>query len=144
MPDISTVDALRKTLLEARSIVHPDPQGGGFTGAHIARMMVRLGIADAVRPKVTLMFAIGGGVAAVAKGDVEIGLFNISEIVPIVGVTLAGPLPAELQNYLTFAGALHVGSASPEPASAFLRSLSDPTARDAWKAGGFEPLGSGP
>lgn len=144
LPDISTVDAVRKTLLAARSIVHPDPQGGGFTGAHIARMMVRLGIADAVKPKVRLMFAIGGGVEAVAKGDAEIGLFNISEILPVAGVTLAGPLPAELQNYITFAGALHAGSALPEPAAAFLRSLSDPTARDAWKRGGFEPLGSGP
>jgi len=144
LPDVSTVDAVRKTLLEARSIVHPDPQGGGFTGAHIVRMMERLGIADAVRPKVTLLFAIGGGVAAVAKGDAEIGLFNISEILPVGGVTLAGALPSELQNYITFAGALHVDSAAPEPAAAFLRALSDPKARDTWRAGGFEPLGSGP
>jgi molybdate transport system substrate-binding protein len=144
LPDVSTVEGVRKTLLEARSIVHPDPQGGGFTGAHIARVMVRLGIADAVKPKITLLFAIGGGVAAVAKGDAEIGLFNVSEIVPIPGVTLAGPFPAELQNYLTFAGALHADSVSPEPAAAFLRSLTEPGARDAWQTGGFEPLGGGP
>lgn len=144
LPDVSTVDAVRKTLLEARSIVHPDPRGGGFTGAHIARMIERLGIADAVRPKVTLLFAIGGGVAAVAKGDAEIGLFNISEILPVGGVTLAGALPVELQNYITFAGALHVDSAAPEPAAEFLRALSDPKAREAWSAGGFEALGGRP
>jgi molybdate transport system substrate-binding protein len=69
-------------------------------------------------------------------------LFNISEIVPIKGVTLVGPLPAEHQNYLVFAGALHVRAASPEPAAAYLRSLAAPSAMDAWKAGGFEAVPS--
>jgi molybdate transport system substrate-binding protein len=141
VPDVSTVDALRKTLLEARSIVHSPPEGGGFTGAHIARMFVQFGIAEEVKPKVTLLFAIRGGVEAVAKGDAEIGLFNISEILPAPGVVLAGPFPPAVQNYITFAGALHAGSRSPEPAAAFLRSLTEPNARDAWKSGGFEPLG---
>src|SRR5262249_51575291 len=138
LPDISTVDAVRTMLLKARSIVHPDPQGGGFTGAHIAQMIVRLGIADEVKPKVKLMFAIGGGVVAVAAGDAEIGLFNISEILPVPGVTLAGPLPAALQNYIAFSGAL--GPNSPGPAWAFLRFLASADANEAWRAGGFEPL----
>src|SRR5207245_5993167 len=56
LPDVSSVDAVRRALLAARSIVHPDPQGGGFTGAHISRMIERMGIADAVKPKVKLMF----------------------------------------------------------------------------------------
>src|SRR5262245_18324973 len=116
-PDVSTPEAVRAMLLAARSIVHPDPQGGGFTGAHIARMFVELGIAEAVKPNVRLLFAIGGGVDAVAKGEAEIGLFNISEILPVPGVALAGPLPPTLQSYITFAGAL--GSTSSEPASAF-------------------------
>jgi molybdate transport system substrate-binding protein len=143
LPDISTVDAVRKTLLEARSIAHPDPLGGGFAGAQITRMFERLGIADAVKPKVKLMYAIAGGVGAVANGDADVGLFNISEILPVKGVTLVGPLPPELQSYITFAGALHAGSASPERALTFLRSLSDPTSRDSWKKGGFELLGAG-
>jgi len=138
LPDISTVDALRRTLLAARSIVHPDPRGGGFTGAHIAKMIEQMGIAEAVKPKVKLMFAIGGGVAAVAKGEVEIGLFNISEILPVPGATLAGALPAELQSYITFAGAVHVDSAAPEAAAAYLKMLA--SAREAWKVGGFDPL----
>ena len=101
LPDISSVDAIRKLLLNARSIVHPDPAGGGFTGAHIARMIANMGIADVVKPKLTLLYAIGGGVAAVAKGDAEIGIFNISEILPVEGVKLVGPLPrrtAELHH----------------------------------------------
>jgi molybdate transport system substrate-binding protein len=140
LPDISTVDALKKTLLNAKSIAHPDPKGGGFTGAHIDRMFERLGIAEAVRPKVVLGYAFTGGVANIAKGVAELGIFNISEIVPIKGVSLVGPLPAEHQNYLVFAGALHGRGASPEPAAAYLRSLTDPAAQGAWKAGGFEPL----
>jgi len=141
LPDISTVDALKKTLLNAKSIVHPDPKGGGFTGVHIDRMFERLGIADAVRPKVQFGYAFTGGVANIAKGDAELGIFNISEILPVKGVTLVGPLPAEHQNYLVFAGALHSRGASPEPAAAYLRSLLEPSAREAWKAGGMEALG---
>jgi molybdate transport system substrate-binding protein len=144
LPDISTVDALKKTLLNAKSIAHPDPKGGGFTGVHIDRMFERLGIADAVRPKVQLGYAFAGGVANIAKGGAEIGLFNISEILPIKGVTLVGPLPAEYQNYLVFAGALHMRGASPEPAAAYLRSLVAPAAQEAWKAGGMEVVASRP
>ncbi len=140
VPDVSTVDALRKTLLSAKSIAHPDPKGGGFTGAYIDRMFERLGIADAVRPKVTLGYAFTGGVANIAKGAAELGLFNISEIVPIKGVTLAGPLPAELQNYLVFSAAVHARAGSPEAATAYVRSLMAAEAQGAWKAGGMESI----
>jgi molybdate transport system substrate-binding protein len=142
LPDISTVDALRKTLLNARSIAHPDPSGGGFAGAQIARMFERLGIAEAVKPKVVLMYAFTGGVANIAKGGAEIGLFNISEILPVKGVALVGPLPQELQSYITFVGAVHVSSANPEIAAAYLRSLTEPGARAAWESGGFDLLGN--
>ena len=140
LPDISTVDALTKALLNAKSIAHPDPKGGGCTGAHIDRMFERLGIADQVRPKVVLMYAFTGGVENIAKGGAELGIFNISEIVPIKGVRLVGALPSELQNYLVFSGGLHVRAASPEPAAAYLRFIHAPAAQDAWKAGGMEVI----
>ena len=142
VPDISSPEAIRKLLVNARSIVHPDPVGGGFTGAHIARMIADMGIADVVKPKLTLLYAIGGGVAAVAKGDAEIGIFNISEILPVEGVKLVGPLPAELQNYITFSGAIYADGASGEAARAFLQRLAAANARDAWVRWGFEPLGT--
>jgi molybdate transport system substrate-binding protein len=142
LPDISTADALRKTLLAAHSIAHPDPLGGGFAGAQIARMFARLGISDAIKPKISLAYAFTGGVAQVADGDAEIGLFNISEILPVKGVTLVGPLVPELQSYITFSAALHAGTAAPEPAAGFLRWLSDPNARDAWRMAGFELIGN--
>jgi molybdate transport system substrate-binding protein len=143
LPDISTVDAVRQTLLDARSIVYPDPVGGGVTGPALARMMARLRIADAVRPKVTLMQAITGGVALVAKGEAELGLFNISEVLPVKGVTLVGPLPSELQSYIVFVAAIHAGSTAPAPAAAFIGLLSDPAAREHWNAGGLESLRGG-
>jgi molybdate transport system substrate-binding protein len=141
LPDITSVDALRQALLAAHSIAHPDPLGGGFAGAQIARMFARLGIADAIRPKISLAYAFTGGVEQVANGDAEIGLFNISEILSVKGVTLVGPLPPELQSYITFSAALYSGSTAPEPAAGFLRALSDPNARAAWRAAGFEPIG---
>ena len=141
-PNISTVNAFRNTMLKARSIVYPDPKGGGFTGAHVARVFAKLGIAEAIKSKVILMYAFKGGVAKVASGGAEIGLFNISEIVPVKGVALAGPIPKELQHYLVFAGAIGAGSSSPGPAAEYLRWLAAPSARNAWKQGGFEALGT--
>jgi molybdate transport system substrate-binding protein len=140
LPDISTVDALKKALLNAKSIAHPDPKGGGFTGAHIDRMFERLGIADQVRPKVVLMYAFTGGVENIAKGGAELGIFNISEIVPIKGVRLVGALPSEHQNYLVFSGGLHARGASSEPAAAYLRFLQEAAAQEGWKAGGMEVI----
>jgi molybdate transport system substrate-binding protein len=141
--DISTVDAVRKMLLDARSIVHPDPAGGGLAGVALARMMAQMGIADAVKPKLTYMFAINGGATLVAKGEVEVGLFNISEVLSAKGITLLGPLPSAVQSYIVFSASIHAGSHSSEPAQAFIRALSAPTAREHWKAGGLESMGGG-
>jgi len=142
-PDISTVDAVRKLLLGARSIVHPDPAGGGLAGMALARMMAEMGIADAVKPKLTYMFAINGGATLVAKGEVEVGLFNISEVQSAKGVTLVGALPPAVQSYIVFAAAIHAGSTSPEPAQAFIKALAAPAARELWQAGGLESMSGG-
>jgi molybdate transport system substrate-binding protein len=143
LPKISTVDAVRKMLTGARSIVYPDPAGGGQTGAALARMIDRMGLTEIVKPKLTLRQAIAGGVALVADGEAEIGLFNISEILPVGGVTLVGPLPPELQSYIVFAAAIHARSTSPAPARALIEAMSDPAARAHWKAGGLESIRGG-
>src|SRR5262245_13056985 len=143
LPDISSIDAVRKTLTEARSIVYPDPAGGGQTGAALARMIDRLGLTEIVKSKLTLRQAIAGGVALVADGTVEIGMFNISEILPVGGITLVGPLPPELQSYIVFAAAIHARSPSPAPARALIEAMSDPAAREQWKAGGLESVRGG-
>jgi molybdate transport system substrate-binding protein len=142
-PDISTVDAVRQMLLAARSIVHPDPAGGGLAGVALSRMVAEMGIADAVKPKLTYMFAINGGATLVAKGEAEVGLFNISEVLSAKGITLVGALPAAVQSYIVFAAAIHARSAAPDPAQALIKALSDPAAREQWKAGGLESLAGG-
>ena len=106
-PDISSTAAVRKLLLAANSIVYPDPQtGGGSAGRAIAHMIDRMGITDAVKKKLTLKSAIGGGVDLVANGKADVGFFNASEILPIKGVTLVGALPADVQTYIVFTAAI--------------------------------------
>ena len=80
-------------------------------------MLEQMGIADAIKLKLTIMQAIDGGVDLVAQGKAEVGLFNISEILPVQGVALVGPLPTSVQSYIVFAAALHARSRSPGPAS---------------------------
>jgi molybdate transport system substrate-binding protein len=140
-PDISSAAAIRKLLVDARSIVYPDPtSGGGSAGRAIAQMIDRMGLTDTVRPKLTRTAAIGGGVALVADGKAEVGFFNISEILPIPGVTLVGPLPADLQSYIVFAAAISTRNTAPEPALAFIQALAAPAASEAWRKSGMEPV----
>jgi molybdate transport system substrate-binding protein len=139
-PDISSVDAVRKMLLAAQSIVHTSPEGSGFAGKAVARMIEQMGIAEAAKPKLTIMQAIDGGVDLVAKGKAEVGMFNISEILPVQGVALVGPLPASVQSYIVFAAALHVGSRSPGIAQTFVKLATDPATRAQWSAGGLESM----
>lgn len=141
LPDISRSEAVRKALLDARSIAYSDPKLAP-SGIHLERVLAQLGIAEAVRSKTTLRTPFDGGVALIARGDVEIGMFLVSEIRVVEGVRLVGLLPSELQSYLMFEGAVALDAASPEPALAFLKFLSDPTKRDRWNAAGFEPAGS--
>jgi molybdate transport system substrate-binding protein len=144
-PDISNSTAIRKMLLAARSIVYSDPEtGGGYTGRAIKRMIEQMGITDAVKPKLTLVHAIGGGVDLVAGGKAEVGLFNISEILPIKGAALVGPLPSELQNYIVFGAAIPKSNATPEPAAAFIKMLAAPTSNQAWQKAGMEPVATKP
>jgi molybdate transport system substrate-binding protein len=70
-------------------------------------------------------------------------MFNISEVLPVKGVALVGPLPPQLQSYIAFAAAVRAGSAAPSPAQAFIEVMSAPAAREHWKAGGLESMRSG-
>ena len=99
-PDISTVDAFRKTLLAAKSIVYIDPKVG-TSGKHVAEVLARLGIAEQVNAKAKL--GQGGYIVEpVGRGEIELGIHQISEILPVKGVKLVGELPKELQKYTTY------------------------------------------
>jgi molybdate transport system substrate-binding protein len=141
-PDVVTPASIRKLLMDAPSIAYSDPES--VVGKAITRMIEQMGIADVVKPKVTHAYAITGGVNLVADGKVEVGLFIISEILPVKGVTLVGPLPAEFQSYIVFGAAITSHTAAPGPAGSLVQALSGPAAREAWMAAGMEPVSGTP
>src|SRR2546428_4023169 len=109
-PDISTPEAVKQTLLAAESLVYVDPAQGAARGIHFASVLQRLGIAEAVKAKTKL---VPGGYPAelVAKGEAELVAHQISEILPVRGVTLVGPLPKDLQKITTYSAGLAARSA---------------------------------
>jgi molybdate transport system substrate-binding protein len=139
VPDISTPDAVRKMLVDAPSIVFPDPKLTP-SGKHLMNVFAQMGIADIVLPKIMLKNAIDGGVDLVRDGKVDLGLFLVTEILPVKGIRLVGTLPTSLQGYVVYGAAVAADSGAPSAASQFVKFLSDPGVRDHWKAAGFEPL----
>jgi molybdate transport system substrate-binding protein len=137
-PDISSVQALKQTLLSAKSIVYADPAKGGVSGVYFARVLDKLDLTDQLRAKTML---VPGAQAAdvVAKGDAELGVAMASEIVPVKGAQLLGPLPGELANTTVYAAAVERGTGSPDAAKALIQFLKGPSAVPALKAKGFEP-----
>jgi molybdate transport system substrate-binding protein len=136
-PDIATFDAFKKAMLDAKSIAHSDPAATP-SGAHLAKVWERLGIADALKPKLTLRNAIDGGAELVSKGEAEIGLYPSSEVMAEKGITLVGLIPPEVQLNTVYGAAVHAANPAPEPAMAFVRFLADPSNATRWKDGGFE------
>lgn len=137
-PDISTVAAFRATMLNAGSVARIDPASGGSSGIYVAKLFQTLGIAAAMAPKSVL---VKGGLAAepVANGQAEIVVHQISEIIAVPGVTLVGPLPPEIQNETTYAGAISSASSAPDAARAFLTHLSSPAAQAVLTEKGMVP-----
>jgi molybdate transport system substrate-binding protein len=137
-PDIGTIDAFKRTLLSAKSIVYADPAKGGVSGIVFDRALERLGIADEMKAKTIL---VPGAQAAevVAKGEAELGVAQGSEIVPVAGAQLVGPLPGELASTTVFAAGVGAESKSPAAAKALIEFLTGPQAAATFKAKGFEP-----
>ena len=137
-PDISTLDNFKKAVLSAKSVVHANPAATP-SGAHLAKVWERLGIADAMKPKVTHRSALDGGVEAIVGGEVEIGFYPVSEIISTKGVVLAGMLPGEVQLDTIYAAGVLSASAASDAAIAFVNFLADPAHAKNWKHAGFEP-----
>ena len=136
-PDIATVDAFKRALLEAKSIVYNDPAIGATSGIHFASVLEKLGIADAVKPK-TILWKGGYAAEALVNGQAELCVHQISEIIPVKGVTLVGPLPAEINRVTTYAGALLASTPSPDAARALLAYLGRPEFRPKFAAAGLD------
>src|SRR4051794_32682110 len=136
-PDLSTVDAFKRALLAAKSVAYIDPASGGSSGIYLAGLFDKLGIAAEIKPKAKLKQ--GGYVAElIASSEAELGLHQISEILPVKGVKLVGPLPAEIQNYTIYAAAVVTDAKQPEAARALIKLLTGPAADSVLKARGME------
>jgi molybdate transport system substrate-binding protein len=133
-PDVSSDEALRHTLLSAQSIGY---NGVGASRASNEAMLVKLGIAERVKEKVKLLDV--SAPVAVAKGDVEIGLGPISEILPVTGAQFAGPFPADLQSYLVFTAAVSSAAKDADAAKALIKFLAGPALAPVLKSKGMEP-----
>jgi molybdate transport system substrate-binding protein len=137
-PDISTVDKFKQTLLAAKSVAYIDPASGGSSGIYIDKLLAKLGIADQIRPKAKLK--MGGHVAdLIVSGEAELGIHQISEIVPVKGAALVGPLPKEIQNTTTYAVAISTSAKNKDAAAALIKTLSGPAAAGVLKSKGMEP-----
>jgi molybdate transport system substrate-binding protein len=140
-PDISSVEAFKRALIAAKSVAYIDPASGGSSGIFVDRLLDKLGIAGDVKPKAKLI--PGGAVADhIADGEAEIGVHQISEILPVKGVTLVGPLPTEIQNYTVYAAGLGAQSKESDAAKALIKVLSGPDAAAVFKSKGMEAAGT--
>jgi molybdate transport system substrate-binding protein len=137
-PDISTVDALKRSLLAAKSVVYADPAKGGLSGVYFARVLDRLGIADQMKPK-TVLVPGDQSAEVVAKGEAEIGVAQTSEIIPVSGAQLVGPLPGDLNLVTVFSAGLGAGTKAPDAATSYVKFITGPTAAAVLKARGMDP-----
>jgi molybdate transport system substrate-binding protein len=138
-PDIGTVDALKRTLLQAKSIGY----SASVSGEYLTTVLYqRLGIADQVMSKSRL---VGGGErvgAVVARGEVQIGFQQISELLPVPGIDHVTPLPPEVQKVSVFSAGVALSTKDSEAAHALIRFLASPKAARAITNSGLEPIGN--
>ena len=134
-PDISSVEAFKRTLLDAQSIAHTE---AGASGIHFVGLIERLGIAAQVKAKARTR---PGGLIGelVANGEAELAVQQIPELMAVAGIDLVGPLPRELQLTSTVTAAVFADARQPDAARAFLAFLSTPAAARVFKAKGLDP-----
>lgn len=132
-PDIGSVEALRRALLQARSIAYSD----GPSGAYVVGLLARLGIADEMASKTKLTSEPVAEL--IARGEAELGMQQIVAILPVRGAELVGPLPAELQNVIIYAAGLSSRAPDAEAATAFVAFMRGEQAKQLMRANGLDP-----
>ena len=138
-PDISTADAVKRMLRAATFISYPNAASGAAAGVSFNDTLGRLGMTDEMKPKIRIAQGGAGAMALLAKGEVEIGLTFISEIITEPGVELVGALPREISTPTALVGFLSAHARAPEAAKALLAFLSSPDAAPVYRACGMQP-----
>jgi molybdate transport system substrate-binding protein len=140
-PDVSSAEAFKATVLRAKSIALSKPVGGGASGAHMASVFEQLGIAAAIKDKA--IYGAGGPAGLVglivARGDAEIGIQQMAELMAVADVDIVGPLPDELQSVTQFTAFVPSAAAAPQAGRAVIEFLRTPAAKAVIKAKGLEP-----
>jgi molybdate transport system substrate-binding protein len=138
-PDISTPDAFKQALRDARTIAYTDPKAGGSGGIMFVGMLEKLGMLDEVNAKAVLGKGGFDVSQIVADGRAELGTTFLSEALPVKGLTIVGTLPGALHNANTYTAAVHTKAVNRPGAEAFLRKLVAPATRGRWSEAGLEP-----
>jgi molybdate transport system substrate-binding protein len=134
-PDVSTVEAFKQTLLKAKSLAYLK---NGIESEYVDDLLKQLGIAEAVAPKL-IRLETDAVSTMTARGEIELGIAITTQILTTAGVELAGPLPAEIQRYYAFAGAVSTTSHAPDAAMTLLKFLQGPAVLPVIRAQGMEP-----
>jgi molybdate transport system substrate-binding protein len=135
-PDVSTPEAMKQTLLNAKALTYAEE---GASRRVIDKMIQDLGIADRLKPKTKLSRSTDQSMEFLFAGQADIVMTLISEILPVKGADLVGPLPPKFQDYVTFSTAISDGSKNVEPAQALIKFITGPAVAAAFKAKGIEP-----
>lgn len=138
-PDLSTVAAVKRALLAARSVVYSRK---GQSGIFFAGLIERLGIAKEINAKATIVES-GTTADAVVAGSADLAVQQVSELMLVAGVDIAGALPMEIQDDLVFSGAIFAGAAKPAEAASLIRALADPARAGLYAAKGLQALATG-
>jgi molybdate transport system substrate-binding protein len=134
-PDVSTVDALIATLLAAKSVMYSKT---GISGVYMPKLLAKLGIAAEIAPK-AVNPAYGTVGEALARGEAEIALQQISELMPVPGIKVIGPLPTEVQLVTVFSAGIFASATEPRAARMLVEQLTTNAARPLYTAKGLEP-----
>jgi molybdate transport system substrate-binding protein len=140
-PDLSSVEGFRRALLAAKSIACSKPVGGGQSGVHIAKVFADLGIAEQMQAKAKYGAGGAGGLAGlvVLRGEADIGIQQMAELMAVEGIDVVGPLPAEIQMVTPFVAAIPANASHAEVGRAVIAFLTTPEAKRVLKAKGLEP-----
>ncbi len=138
-PDISSAAAVKRMLLAAKSITYPSAANGAAAGVSFDATMAKLGITEAMKPKIKIAPNGTEAMAMLARGEVEIGLTFISEMAPGAGVVLVGPLPRDISTPTGFVAFVSAQSKQPKEAAALIKFLASPAAKKIYKKSGMSP-----
>jgi len=137
-PDVSTVENFRAALIAARAIALSDPAVGGSAGIYLRELFGRIGLAEIIAAKTVRQKSGVAAADAVGRGEADLAMTFIPELLQGNGVRILGPLPPPLDRATAYAAAVSVRSGSPDAARAFISSLTAPEARSVWITAGFD------